>query len=473
MAKLTEAMTEQKQDNLTKAHSRSRESKINWLKTAFGIFIVLQFLGGLCSYALAQVEEKYAYVDWRDFPGNRKENSMYSALYPASDGKLYIGLCTHAGASQFYQYDPVTDNMRHIADVPRFLGERGKGIRTAGKVHTKLVEDRQGRIYFGTMCEDSGPTEIDPYSWQGPHWIRYDPKTDKLEDLGLINRLWGIYGLAIDRQRNYLFATAWNGHVYRLDIDRKITRDLGRVDDWDVLRFIVADEEGNVYGCYPPNARIWKYDAKTERIYDLSVSIPRDPAVFPRKMTNPMLERKAIWRVVEWDPVGKVIYGVSGGNSILFRYDPKDGPEGKVTTLGKLCSEYFYHSDRKDVPYSTLAFTIGKDRKIYYAPAGMAFDFTVKVEAATLAADLGGVSRSPHSELITYDLETHKRQYLGILRTTDNRSVFGCGAAACGPDGTIYLCGAVETKDVKNAAGTVLDKYPFKMSLIIYKPNQN
>lgn len=422
--------------------------------------------------SFAQVDEKYAYIETRDFPGGRQEGSMYSALNTARDGKLYIGLCVHAGASQFYQYDPATDSMRHIADLPEFLDERGKGIRVAGKIHSPFVEDRDGRIYFGTMCEDSGPPNIDPYSWQGPHWINYDPKTGKLEDLGLINRLWGIYGLAIDSQRNYLFATAWNGHVYRLSIDETITRDLGRVDNWDCLRSIVADEEGNVYGCYP-KARIWKYDARTERIHDLTVSIPYDPAIFPRKMDNPMLDRKAIWRVALWDSVEKVIYGVDGGSTILFRYDPKDGSEGKVTALEKLCSEYFYHSSRKDIPYSTLALTLGRDRKIYYAPVGQAFDFTIEVEAAALAQNLGGIKMAPHTELVTYDLRTGKREYLGILKTTDGRNVFGCGAATCGLDGTIYFCGAVETKDMKNAAGIVMDKYPFKMSLIIYKPKKD
>lgn len=430
-----------------------------------GLLVIFYF-----DQTLAQVKEKYAYVDTRDFPGGRQESSMYSALYTASDGKLYIGLCIHAGASQFYQYDPAIDSMRHIADLPEFLGEKGRGIRVAGKIHSPFVEDSEGNIYFGTMCEDAGPPSIDPYSWEGPHWIRYNPKTDKLEDLGLINPLWGIYGLTIDRQRNYLFATAWNGHVYRFNIDSGITRDLGRVDNWDVLRSIVADEEGNVYGCYP-KARIWRYDAETERIHNLPVSIPYDPTIFPRRMTNPMLDRKAIWRVATWDSVEKVIYGIDGGSAIFFRYDPKAGLDGKVTALEKLCSEYFYHSDRKDIPYSTFAFFIGKDRKIYYAPVGLAFDFTIKVEAATLAQNLGGIKRAPHTELVTYDLRTNNRVYLGILKTLDGRNIFGCGAATCGLDGTIYFCGAVETRDVKNAAGIVMKEYPFKMSLIIYRPN--
>jgi hypothetical protein len=413
--------------------------------------------------------ENYAYLDSREFPGNRKEAQMFSALYAARDGCLYIGLCTHAGSSQFYRYDPRADRMRHIADIAEFLGQTGKGIRTAGKIHTRFVEDNQGRIYFGTMCEDSGPPNIDPYSWEGPNWLRYDPKADKLEDLGRINRLWGIYGLAIDTKRNYLFGTAWDGHLYRLDINTGMTRDLGRIDNWDDVRHIAADDQGNVYGCYP-KARIWKYDAATERVYDLSVQIPYDPLVYPRRLSNPMLDRKAIWRAVEWDPVDRAIYGIDGGSSILFRYDPKDGPEGKVTELAKLSAERFHGSNRKDIPYSTLAFTLGRDRKIYYAPAGIDFDYEARLEAARLAQARGGVKSPAYSELIVYDLKLRRRENLGMLKTRDGRHVFGCGGAAAGADGAIYFGAAVEVSDPQKAAGKVAGDHPFAMQLLIYRP---
>jgi hypothetical protein len=394
---------------------------------------------------------------------------MFSALYAATDGAVYVSLCTHAGSAQIYRYDPSADRIRHIADVAEFLDQTGKGVRTAGKIHTRPVEDREGRIYFATMCEDSGPPNIDPYSWEGPHWLRYTPKTDKLENLGRINRHWGIYGLAIDKARNRLFGTAWDGHLYRYDIDTGQTHDLGRVDNWDDLRHIASDDEGNVYGCYP-KARIWKYDVRTERVYDLSIQIPYDPSVYPRRLSNPMLDRKAIWRVVEWDPHDKVIYGIDGGSSNLFKYDPKDGPQGKVTQLGRLCSDAFYYSSRKDIPYSTLAFTIGKDCKTYYAAAGVAFDYEAKLEAAQLAYNLGGIQTSPHSELITYDLDKGKRENLGILRTKDGRQVFGCGAAACGRDGAIYLCAATAVRNGRKASGRAGDKDPYVMELLIYRP---
>ena len=183
-----------------------------------------------------------------------------------------------------------------------------------------------------------------------------------------------------------------------------------------------------------------------------------------------MLDRKAIWRAVEWDPQDKVIYGIDGGSSILFKYDPDDGPEGKVTRLERLCADAFYYSSLKHIPYSTLAFTIGRDRKVYYAAAGVDFDYQAKLEAAQLAHNRGGITTSAHSELITYDLKEGKRVNLGVLRTRDGRHVFGCGAATSGRDGTIYLCAATAVKDPSKASGKVGDKDPYAMELLIYRP---
>jgi hypothetical protein len=416
-----------------------------------------------------QSPPKYALVETREFPGNHRDSAMFSGLYAARDGTVYIGTSIHGGSAQFYRYDPRTGRVEHIAGMGEFLGQTGRGVRVAGKIHTRFVEDRQGRIYFATMCEDSGPTNIDPYSWDGPNWMRYDPRAGKLENLGSINRLWGPYGLAIDEKRNRLFATTWDGHLYRHDIDSGRTHDLGRVDNWDDPRHIACDDEGNVYGPYP-KARIWKYDAKTERVYDLSVQFPYDHLVFPRRMSNPMLDRKAIWRVVNWDPVDRVIYGVDGGSSLLFKYDPKDGPEGKATFLARMCAEEYYDSDRKDIPFATLAFTIGKDRRIYYAASGSDFDYEARLESNELARQRGNPRAVSYTELIAYDLKARRRENLGVLCTKDGAQVFGCGAATCGTDGTIYFVGGVEEKEPEKAAGETGGITPYALRLLLYRP---
>lgn len=106
--------------------------------------------------------------------GSGREDSMWSALYAAASGRLYIGLCTHAEAAHFYEFDPATQTMRHVADLTQFKGERGQGIRTSGKIHVRMGEDAAGRIYFGDFCEDTGPECVDPASYRGPHWYHRD-----------------------------------------------------------------------------------------------------------------------------------------------------------------------------------------------------------------------------------------------------------------------------------------------------------
>ena len=145
-------------------------------------------IAATCAYADKQPktgDSPVLTVQARRFTGgSKREDSMWSALYAAKSGKLYIGLCTHAEAGHFYEYDPATDKMNHVADLTVFKGERGKGIRTSGKIHVRMSEDAQGRIYFGDFCEDTGPECVDPASYRGPHWLRYDPATQELVNLG-------------------------------------------------------------------------------------------------------------------------------------------------------------------------------------------------------------------------------------------------------------------------------------------------
>src|SRR5574344_1351988 len=74
--------------------------------------------------------EKKAIVKQYKFVGNHREESMWSALYGAKSGKIYIGLCTHAEAAHFYEFDPQKQTMRHIVDLTEFNHERGRGLHT-------------------------------------------------------------------------------------------------------------------------------------------------------------------------------------------------------------------------------------------------------------------------------------------------------------------------------------------------------
>jgi hypothetical protein len=398
-------------------------------------------------------------VETRDYPG--KDYAMWDALYAARNGDVYTGLITEGGSAHFYVCRKGSDMNILISDLADFLGERGRGVRSSGKIHNKPVEDGSGNIYFVTMNNGAGPRNIDYTSWTGGHWMKYSPATGVLENLGLVDEGIGCYPLAIDPSYRYLYGVGFTGYFYRFDLQEKTTRNFGRVANWDICRDIFCDENGNVYGSFPVG-RVWKYDSGKNIVTDLSVRVPYDPSIYPTELQNPMIDRTCDWRAVEWDPEEKVAYGVTcGSGSLLFRFDPHQGKEGTITPLAYMCDTKFLDTGRKDIPYSTLAFTLDHKRKtIYFVPSARGYSTDQYVETFG--------SSQPH-HLISYDIGTNTRTDLGEMRTADGRKVFGCEAASVGPDGTLYICGQTELKDSILATGKVGD-IPVSLQLIIYKP---
>ena len=422
-------------------------------------------------------KERKAVVRHYRFVGDHREESMWSALYGAKSGKIYIGLCTHAEAAHFYEFDPDTETMRHIVDLTELHGERGEGINTNGKIHVRMGEDNEGNVYFGSLNEDTGPECIDPSSYSGAFWYRYCPTKDKIEVLGKISRHFGLLGMVMDPKYMRLYGLAEDGHLYMHDIAGRYTRDLGKVDDWDICRTIFADDEGNVYGSFPV-AQIWKYDVKRDEVIDLpNIRLEIDNRVLPRTMSKPMIDRKVIWRVIEWDPVDKCAYGIIGGNSMLFRYDVHNGPEGKIDYIIPLTApQYWGETNVRQIPFATLAFTISTDHRIYFAPtASGSFDYVGTSwdvhDEEDFQAKLAGGYFPPVSYLMRYDLKKRQREALGLMVTDDGCLCFGMGGACTGQkDGRIYFVGAVEEKDEKSVVGKVSRRWPFSMALVAYDP---
>ena len=196
-------------------------------------------------------------------------------------------------------------------------------------------------------------------------------------------------------------------------------------------------------------------------------------------MSKPMIDRKVIWRVIEWDPVDKCAYGIIGGNSMLFRYDVHNGPEGKIDYIIPLTApQYWKETNVRQIPFATLAFTISTDHRIYFAPtASGSFDYVgtswdVHDEEA-FQAKLAGGYFPPVSYLMRYDLQKKAREPLGLMVTEKGNLCFGLGGACTGQkDGRIYFVGAIEEKDEKVVVGKVGRRWPFSMGLVAYDPSK-
>lgn len=405
----------------------------------------------------------YIQVDHYNFSDRDKDAHNWNGLYIGSNNKAYIGLCTHADAANLYEFDIGARTMRHLANLTEILDERGRAIWTNGKIHVKMQE-LDGYIYFGSFCEDNGPPNIDARTYKGPYWFRIRMSDGNVEALSNINTFWGLLGQDMDKERRIIYGLAEDGHLYRYFIDEDYTEDLGRVDNWDICRNIFIDDEGNVYGSYPPG-QIWKYDVQKDRIFDFEqVRLPI--SIDSRTMANPMLDRRAQWRNIEWDPVEKVAYGLIGGNNMLFRFDPKKGPEGEVIPLGMMCAPNYRSGRPYDIPHATLAFAISqKERKIYYIPVTAGdFDYSEII---------GGRRQTTPSQafLVSYDMNTGKIEDLGIIRGKDGRMAYGMGAAATDKEGRIWFVGAFEEPNEKYVVSRMQGKFPYSLGLGCYDPN--
>jgi len=266
----------------------------------------------------------------------------------------------------------------------------------------------------------------------------------------------------MDKKRRLVYGLAEDGHLYKYHIDNDWTEDLGRVDNWDICRTIFIDDAGDVYGSFPVG-QIWKYDVEQDRIFDFEHI--RLPVINQsRSMANPMLDRKVQWRIIEWDPVDEVAYGIIGGSNLLFRYDPHDGPEGTVSPLVRMCAPPFRDGDTMDIPYATLAMAIShRERKIYYIPV-MSGDF-----------DYGGVSGDTlgGAFLVSYDLETGERTDHGVLRTTDGRRCYGMQGLEVDAQGRLWFMGAFEEPDPALASGRMRGRVSYALGLGMHDPLAN
>lgn len=398
-------------------------------------------------------------IDHRVFPGLHEMDGAWAALFAASDGKVYAGLAHHGSVGHVVYYDSKTDSMHDLGDLGRLTGESMLRRGPQSKVHAKFGEGRDGRIYFGTHAGWwwNYARFAAKEGYPGAHWMAYDPKANRTIDFGLGVPNEGINTGAYDPVFNRIYGlTHPRAHFVYYDVAAGRSVDKGRINNFEsICRTLGLDDEGNVYGSFGLG-RIFKYDPRADAIHELDVRIPiREKGI---SLGRDYYKSETAWRTVVWDKQTKKFYGVEESATILFSFDPKAGRDGEVRQLGQLAIPEF--ADKREVPYATLSLALGQDRKLYYGAAGREFDYSGSAGAAA-------------SHLITYDLETGRIEDLGEMRLEDGRRVLGTNAADTGPDGAIYMLGAIEVLPKPGAPPEAAGKIGgthYRLALLIYRP---
>jgi hypothetical protein len=230
----------------------------------------------------AEVADKAPKIDFALFENLPKggKGTLWSSWgdgLVASNGKYYTAIGDHGGydaTSHVYEYDPVTKKLRLIVDVAKAIGQK-PGDYGHGKIHA-AIHEYEGALYFATYW--GKPREIDAAygkGYQGSIVLRFDLKTEQVENLGAIVPKQGLPASHFDPSRALLyFHAVREGNVAVYDLKERKVKFLGGAGDTEGARTFMRDLKGRVYFTVQGDALSY-YDPDANKIVETKAVLPQ------------------------------------------------------------------------------------------------------------------------------------------------------------------------------------------------------
>jgi hypothetical protein len=395
--------------------------------------------------------------------GFEPAHDSYNGVSCASDGRIYYVLCTERPevGAQMYSYDPATAKVKHLGDLTAACGEKGSNAVCQGKSHVNFIE-ADGKLYFAThigyYTPGAGgrdvmgvpPAGMKPYP--GGHFLSYDLRTGKFENLAVNPNRDGIISMTMDVRRGRLYGLTWpTGHFLRYDLGRRELRDLGPIPgqspDAPVYRAIcrapiVYPDDGSVFFT-TVDGLIIRYDYQHDA---LSVVEGEDMKKDYFGLWDPDKPGHMgyNWRQVAWYPPERTIYGVHGNSGYLFRFDPR---ALRIEVLDRITSMPSKRSGMYDqFSFGYLGFTLAPDgRTIYYLTGGPIYMGGKRVEGKKETAK-GEAKGLENLHVITYDIPARKYTDHGPVFYENGRPPTYVNTCAVDKQGAIYAVARVTEK---------------------------
>lgn len=382
-------------------------------------------------------------------------HDTYNAISVASDGNVYYVLSSQSidTGGIMYSFNPKTGKVKLVGDLTEACGEKGLKTISQGKSHVKFVESK-GKLYFGThvgyysMVDGMEKMGIPPAGYKeypGGHFLSYDLKTAKFEDLGLAPRKEGILTMSMDTARGMMYAITWpTGYFITCDVKSKIVREIepvsGEGEDGrgaafrTLCRAIAIDPTtGNAYMTNSEGA-ILKYTPGASRLVRIDEDMKKD--YFGLYDPSSPGHMGYNWRQIVWSPVAKAFFGVHGNSGYLFKFDPKDE---RITVLDRITSQPSKETGMFDqFSYGYLGFIFGPDNKtLHYLTGGPVIVNGKRVKGKDKTA-MGEAKGLEDLHLVTYNVMTHHYVDNGAIFYSNGDRPLYVNSIAVGKDGTIY-----------------------------------
>jgi hypothetical protein len=296
-----------------------------------------------------------------------------------------------------------------------------------------------GKLYFATQ---PGVSRAPDNTWEpypGGHFLAWDTKAGRFEDLAIAPNREGIITMNMDAGRGRLYGlTSPGGHFIWHDLKSRETKDLGAVipPGAAICRSIAVDPRDGAAYFTTGDGTIHRYRYDTDKVSKVAGDNLKkdyfgqyDPAATTNMAYN--------WRQTLWSSRDNHIYGVHGNSGYLFRFDPRTE---RVEVLDRLTSEPSRRSGMADqFRFGYLGLGLGPDgRTIHYLTGG----------------------RNPGSEeenlhLVTWDTASGAYTDHGPIFFASGDRPRNVNSIAIGRDGTIYALSQIREGGRNRAADLI------------------
>lgn len=382
-------------------------------------------------------------------------HDTYNAISVASDGNVYYVLSSQSidTGGMMYAYNPKTGAIKLCGDITEACGEKGARSISQGKSHVRFVESK-GKLYFAThagwysMVDGMEKMGIPPAGYKaypGGHFLSYDLKSGRFENLGIAPHGEGILTMNMDTTRGMIYAITWpTGYFLTYDLKSRQVKDLGPVSgdgengmgvNFRTLCRAIAinPANGNAYLTNSEGA-ILRYTPGSDKLEKIDEDMKKD--YFGLYDPSSPGHMGYNWRQIVYSPADKVFYGVHGNSGYLFQFDPATE---RITVMERITSLPSKASGMFDqFSYGYLGFILGPDnRTLYYLTGAPIYDHGKRVKGKDRTA-MGEAKGLEDLHLVTYDIR--KKQYAdnGAIFYPDGQRPLYVNAIAVGKDGTVY-----------------------------------
>jgi hypothetical protein len=230
---------------------------------------------GVATFEVAKTPPKVHFAYHDRLGANAVARRLWSSwgdICVATDGSVYCAIGDHgddAGGDArcfVYRWDTQRKRLEQIVDMHKLVPPR-PGQPAWSKVHAKIDEGPDGKIYFSCTLNDGNRASKPNYNWNdnlpGGQIYRYDPQTGRAEVFANLPPKRCTATSLLDRQRNIWWCNLEAGEGNALwGLDLSTRQPVFQAPDGSMgfNRSFALARDGSLY--FNGEAAIWRLDPK-------------------------------------------------------------------------------------------------------------------------------------------------------------------------------------------------------------------